>query len=225
VNKGGYVKKIIPALFIASMTLPFGLLKAKSADDMLDAFKSAWKQVSTYQVTMTVHQEKDGKSEDRKIKLYYKKPGWIRTDILEGKNQGGIAVYNPETDKVKAKLGITPVVTLSPDAKMACSIRGETLPEGSFAAMVKQVDWYKANGSITYTGQANVDGVLCDVIELKTGATDKNKGIAAEKWWMDPQTGFPRKINDFDSAGNKVSWVVFRGLTINPQLECDLFDL
>jgi len=186
--------------------------------------RSAWKTVSTYQVILKVHQTKDGKTDDRTLKFGYKKPGWIRTDILEGKNKGGIAVYDPAKAKIRAReAGIA--VTLSPDAKITLGLRGERIYDASFTAMLKKADWYLANGGISYVCQDTVDGAPCSVIEFKTTVPDKNRGIARERWWLDSRTGFPRKTNGFDSGGSKVEYVIFRDLKLNPAFAEDHFSL
>jgi len=219
------VKKIAVKIVLATVILGITVIHGGQAEDLLAKMRTAWNSVSTYQVTMITHQVKGSKTEDRTVKFSYKSPGWIRTDILEGKNKGSTAVYDPVKDKIRAKQPGLPVISLSPDNNLAKGLRGDRIYEGSFGYMLKRADRYQANGSLTYLGKGTVDDVSCKVIEFKASSPADNNGVARERWWLDPNTGFPRKIVKYDSEDTKVDRVVYKNLKLNPEFAEDYFSL
>ncbi|MBN2379622.1 outer membrane lipoprotein carrier protein LolA [candidate division WOR-3 bacterium] len=219
------MKKLTGKLVLAAMIFSVTAIRGGEAEDALAKMRTAWKAVSTYQVTMITHQTKASKTEDRTVKFSYKSPGWIRTDIIEGKNKGSTAVYDPDEDKIRAKQPGLPVITLSPDANLARGLRGDRIYAGSFKYMLKCANWYEANGSLNFAGTETVDNASCTVIEFKTSSPDANNGVKRERWWMDANTGFPRMIKKYDTNDSLVDKVILRNLKLNPGFTSDYFSL
>lgn len=211
---------------VAVVVLSVTAVHGGQADEALAKMRNAWKSVDRYTVKIVSHQEKGAKSQDYTINLSYKQPGWLKIKVIDGDNKGSVAVYDPHKDNIRVKWGgIGLPVALSPDAKMAKSLRGEKIYSMTFEHMLKHADWYLANGSLSWVGEETVDGAPCAVIEFSTSSADKNLGIARERWWLDTNTGFIRKINSFDSNGKKVQWSIWRNLKLNPDLSEDHFNL
>jgi len=217
------MKKFALKLIVAAVILSITTIRGQ-AEAALDKMRTAWEAVKTYQVTIVNHQEKGGRTEDRTIRFSYAKPGRIRSEIIEGKNKGGVAVYDPKTNRVRVRqAGV--VLSFSPDAALVCSLRGERIYEGSFGGILEHADWYLAHGSVEWIGEETFEGAECAVIEFKTDSPGSNHGIARERWWLDKKTGFPRRGWGFDAEGRRVQWVIFRNLVLNPTLSGDCFEL
>ena len=136
------MEKLTLGPIIAAVVLSVRIIPGNQAEEALEKMRAAWEATQTYQVQMTIHQEKDSKTEDRKISFSYMRPGWIRTDILKGKNKGGAAIYDPYKGKVRVKQpGIPIPITLSPDAAVVKTLRGHRIYEGSFGGLLKKADW------------------------------------------------------------------------------------
>lgn len=220
------MKKLALNLVIAAVVISVTTIRGGQAEETLNKMRTAWKGVQTYTVTIKSHQEKGSKTQDITTNVSYKRPGWVKIHITEGDNKGSIAVYNPHKDNVRVKWGgIGLPVAFSADSKTAKSIRGEKIYSMTFEHFLKKADWYLANGSLSWIGEGEVDGVSCSIIEFKTSKPHENLGIARERWWLDKNTGFIRKTNSFDAPGKKVSWGIFRNLKLNPSLDEDYFEL
>jgi outer membrane lipoprotein-sorting protein len=220
------MKKLALKLVIAAVIISVTTIRGSQAEDALAKMRNAWKSVDRYTVKTVSHQEKDSKTQDATIDFSYKRPGWVKVHVIEGDNKGSVAVYDPQKDNIRVKWGgIGLPVALSPDAKIAKSIRGEKIYSMTFERMLKHADWYLANGSLAWIAEETFEGAKCAVIEFSTSSADKNLGIARERWWLDTNTGFIRKINGFDSDGKKVQWSIWRDLKLNPDLPENHFEL
>ena len=220
------MKKLATKLIVAAVVLSVTAIRGGQADEALNKMRTAWKSVDHYTVKVVSHQAKDSKTQDATLDLSYKRPGWVKVHVIEGYKKGSVAVYDPHKDNIRVKFGgIGLPVALSPDAKIAKSLRGEKIYSMTFEHMLKHADWYLANGSLAWVSEETFEGAKCAVIEFSTSSADKNLGIARERWWLDTNTGFIRKINGFDSNGKKVRWIIWRDLKLNPDLPEDHFNL
>jgi len=220
------LKRVSATPIVAALLLSFAIATAGQADDAIAKFRSAWEGNSSYQVLMAYHQVKGKKTEDRTVKFSYKSPGWVRTDVLKGKDEGAIAVYDPVKDKVYAKYSWMPApLTFSPSAAIICSLRGERLYDGSFSSLLTSIDELLACGTSSWLGEESYDGSRCSVIEFKSSSPSKTRGVARERWWFDAETGFPRKIKSYDGSGTLVQQVIFKGLSLNPGFTSDHFNI
>lgn len=220
------MKKLATKLIIAAVVLSVTTIRGGQAEEALAKMRSAFKSVNCYTVRLVSHLEKDGKTSNSTINLSYKRPGWVKIEVIEGDKKGSAGLYDPNKDRIQVRwAGIALPVYLSPDAKIAKSLRGEKIYSITFEKMLEHADWYLANGSLSWIGEESFEGVSCAVIEFATSSSDKNLGIARERWWLDANTGFIRKTNGFDANGKKVQWSIFRSLKINPDLPEDHFKL
>ncbi|MCK4334083.1 outer membrane lipoprotein carrier protein LolA [candidate division WOR-3 bacterium] len=220
------MRKLATKLIVAAVVLSVTTIRGGQAEEALQKMRNAWKPVNQYTVRLVSYLEKDGKTSNSTIEFSYKRPGWVKIEVIEGDKKGSAAVYDPNKDRIQVRwAGIALPVHLSPDTKMAKSLRGEKIYSITFEKMLEHTGWYLANGSLSWVGEETVDGVACAVIEFKTSRPEKNLGIARERWWLDKSTGFIRKINGFDANGKKVQWSIFRDLKLNPDLPEDHFKL
>lgn len=220
------MKKLTLKLIIAAVVLSVTTIRGGQAEEALARMRSALKPVNCYTVRLVSYLEKGGKTSNSTIEFSYKRPGWVKIEVIEGDKKGSAAVYDPNKDRIQVRwAGIALPVHLSPDTKMAKSLRGEKIYSITFERMLEHADWYLANGSLTWIGEESFEGSSCAVIEFATSSADKNLGIARERWWLDKSTGFIRKINGFDADGKKVQWSIFRHLKLNPALPEDHFSV
>ncbi|MBN2380359.1 outer membrane lipoprotein carrier protein LolA [candidate division WOR-3 bacterium] len=212
--------------FVMALMLSVVIAFAGQAEDVIAKFRTSWEGNSSYQVLMAYHQVKGAKTEDRIVRFSYKSPGWVRTDVLEGKEEGGVAVYDPLEDKVYARHPWMPVpLTFSPDASRVRSLRGERIYDASFPRLIASIYKQLDLGGVYWIGEESVDGSTCTVIEFKNTTPEENRGIARERWWFDTDTGFPRKITSYDKEDVLVQQVIFKALRLNPGFSSDHFNI
>lgn len=63
----------------------------------------------------------------RELKIFYKDKGHVRIDVISGDEKGGVAIYDPKTDKVRGHRGgfLKGIkLTLNKHSKLATDIRG-----------------------------------------------------------------------------------------------------
>lgn len=193
------------------------------AADALARMRTAVQAMPTYEVIIESHQVRKSKQEKLTIRMSYKAPGWVRTDVLEGKNKHAIAVYDPTTKRLRAKIPAMPVVGMSPDAKMALSLRGERIYEASFPAMLRRADRYLAKSSLTHGGQKSVAGRPCDVIVFTVPGPVEDDAVAIERWAIDTATHLPVYMEQRDADGNVLATSTYTKLVANPGFPPDQF--
>lgn len=214
-------KSAISTLVIAVTTV-WGNL----AEDALKSFAEAWKGVETYRVRMSYRQVKGKRSEERTVDFSYKNPGWVRIYVLEGKDAGSAAVYDPFRNRVLARRPWMPVsLVFSSDAAVITTLRGDRIYDASFPHMFKRASWYEKNGSVSCIGEEVFEKKTCIVVEFSTSSPVQNRGIAREKWWLDKASGFPCRVVAFDKDGKEVIRLVLRDLILNAPLSEDHFNL
>ncbi|NLI97501.1 hypothetical protein GX441_02435 [bacterium] len=215
----------ISRLFLAA-ALSVSMLAAEDAGALIQRMREEWAKVTAYTVRMSYRQAKEQKTEERTVDFSYKSPVWVRNDILEGKNKGTKAVYDPEKDVILARHPLIPLLlSYDPSDERVLTLRGEKMYEVSFTYMFKRIDWFLANGKTAVVKVEFFDGAECTVIEFVANSPQNLGGVARERYWLDNKTSFPRRLVSFDKNGNELQWLILRDLRLNPAMPDDLFRL
>jgi outer membrane lipoprotein-sorting protein len=194
--------------------------------------RDEWAKVTTYTVRMSYRQAKEQMTEERTVDFSYKSPGWVRNDIIKGKNKGTRAVYDPEKNIIIARHPLIPLLlSYDPSDERVLTLRGEKMYEVSFPYMFKRIDWFLANGKAAVVKVETFEGAECTVIEFVAvsqgtpGGLGGVGGVVRERYWLDNKTSFPRKLVSFDKDGKELQWVILRDLRLNPAMPDNLFRL
>lgn len=218
--------RILAALGVALAVLVIAAINLQSppSNPDLAGMRKTVAAMDTYAVVMTSHAEKDGKTEDVTIRFSYKAPGFVRTEVLKGKHQGAVAVYDPASKRVRAKQPGLPSVWLSPDAKLARGLRGERIYEAGFGYMLARADALLKQGEVVVEGDKTVAGKACSVIRITTSAPVGAGATAAERWALDKATHLPVAREQLDAAGKVVAWTKYSELHPHATFAPDHFD-
>lgn len=150
---------------------------------------------------------KDGKVEYKLYLQKYMRPGFVYMKVIEGKNRGGVAVYNPNTHKVRAKKGFLKV-TLSPDDKRLRSPVGHRIYESHIIYFVERIN------SAEFLSEGTLRGRKVYIIKVPLDP-EKNYGATYSKYWIDADRLLPLLIIDYTQDGKKVRMVKFKNIKIN----------
>ena len=103
--------------------------------------KSSFDSIQDYTCILESFIRKGDKTEERTYEYRYMKPGWVYMKILEGDNKGAVVIYNPKTEKVRARKGGilgSIKLTFDPTDKKVLSIRGHRVDESHIGAILNR---------------------------------------------------------------------------------------
>ena len=84
---------------LSGVMLAMALLLPDSSNPIQDAV-NYYQQVDTYQATIK-SSSKDQSNNPDIIRYYYKKPGYVRMELIASKFNGAVLIYSPVTEQVK----------------------------------------------------------------------------------------------------------------------------
>lgn len=151
------------AALAAIVSLPATALASPAGDAALAAFSTAWAAVNTYTCTITAHEVQGLDVQDRVYHMAFARPNNMRMDIVGGAGKGGAAIWTGGDTVYGHQGGFLSFIKLHlniHDPK-AVSLRGKTIAEASFAALLDRVKSLKlssldaktANGLTTMSAQ------------------------------------------------------------------------
>ncbi len=182
-----------------------------TVDDIVKNIKSVSASIKDYTAKMESKvRKKDGK-EEYKLYLQKYKNGLVYMEVLEGENKGGIAVYDPQIKKVKAKKGVLKV-TLSPDDKRVRSSAGHRIYESHIIYFLNRIKTAEILSEGTLMGRK--------VYILKVPLNvDENYGAVYAKYWIDAERFLPIMIVDYDGNDGVIRSVRFIEVNLNVGLK------
>lgn len=161
--------------------------------------------------------KKDGKEEYKLYLQKYMRPGLVYMSVIEGENKGGVAVYDPKTNKVRAKKGFLKL-TLSPDDSRLRSPVGHRIYESHIIYFVERIN------SAEFISEDVLQGKKVYVIKVPLDP-DKNYGATYSQYWIDADKLLPIMIIDYTSDGKKVRTVKFKDIKVNVGLTSEDFNI
>lgn len=180
----------------ATLVLTASALPVRGGE-ILDQANAAFAKVEDYTATLSVH-ETDGKTADDHTYAYaYKRPSFVKLDILSGSNSGGGLVWTGG-DKVNGhRGGLLKGFHLKLDLhdKQVISLRGDSADTGTFAAMLERFKTLR--GDISEAGGPAVDGAPSDVVTLKVADPAADKGVTREVLYLSRTTHLPLRREQF----------------------------
>jgi len=163
---------VVAAALAALVSLPGTALASPAGDAALAAFSSAWAGVNTYTCTITVHEVQGLNAQDRVYHLAFARPNSMRMDIVGGAGRGGAAIWSGGDTVYGHQGGFLSFIKLHlniHDPK-AVSLRGKTIAEASFGALLDRVKSLKLSSLDAKTE----NGLTTMSALIKDAAPDKD---------------------------------------------------
>lgn len=157
---------------------------ALTPQSVLQAFEKMVTAVRDYQCRMWEYCFQGNEYEERTIDFYFKRPRFIRMDVLEGNrfaDAGSSAVYRNDGRVTGRKGGVLALFPVTVDKRnpQATTIRGLTIDQGDMLAMVESMRSHLADCTCTLSvsgtvyelafeprSPASIGGVTREVIRL-----------------------------------------------------------
>lgn len=196
-------------------------------------WQTAWNGVSDYSVDVSSHVVKSGKVENRTYRFWYKKPMFIRLDVLAGTrygDPGSVAVYTG-TGKVVGHQGppLTGInLALPLDDPKTTSIRGGRITDLVFNKQLSVIRKHQTAGSRIEIGAAAVVNghaatpIVC--FSRNPAFITLNEDVAKDVVFYDNATGMPLEWDRYESDGQQVVKITWTNLRTNVGLQESLFD-
>ena len=186
-----------------------------------DAFKKADASIKDYTETVTTHEIKDGKTQDRVYHFLFAKPTLARSEIVSGPGSGGEAVWRGG-DHVRGHQGgfLRGIkVSLSIDDPRVTDLLGRTIDAAFFPSMIASFE----SGKRTEEAGPVVAGVATDAVTL-TPADPVKTGVTKDVILLSRATHLPVEHLGYQGA-QLIEDAHFTDQKINPGLPDSSFDM
>ena len=116
-----------------------------SGDAALSKFTAAWAKVNAYTCTITAHEVAGSRVQDRTYTMKFRKPYDTRMDLTGGDGRGSAVVWDGSSRVYGHQGGFLAMFKKHLDLhdKMATSIRGTTVAEANFGALLDHIKGLK----------------------------------------------------------------------------------
>lgn len=191
-------------------------------DSLIKKIKECWETVNDYTLTLETYSKKGDKEEKSIIKQKFLKPNWIYMKIIDGKGKGSVGVFNPITNKVKGhKGGLLKIITLTldPSDKKTSSIRGHRIDQSGFGTLIKRLIEYNEMKEITSVTETSFETKLAYLFTAEVKDTLKLWGAKKEKIWVEEETLFPLRLEQYTEDGKLVHYSKYWDVCVNVGLK------
>ncbi|HHD82576.1 MAG TPA: hypothetical protein ENK92_00540 [Bacteroidetes bacterium] len=209
------------AVLLMSVTTNAEQNKILSKDSVLSKFFSSVDSIRDYTVINDVKTYAGKKVQKRELKIFYKDKGHVRIDVISGDEKGGVAIYDPKTDKVRGHRGgfLKGIkLTLNKHSKLATDIRGICTDQATFQFFKKQMEKLK-NSPMT------IDTLGSGKVSIRVALPESLSVGKADGWKLYlGANGLPYRLEYFH-GDSLVQESVFKDLNINPGLDDSVFKM
>ncbi len=207
-------------------------------DSIFYQMKGRFDQIRDYQCVVKSYTADEKNERNIIFKYYFKKPKFVRMEVIEGEHPGTILIYNPnlKPGKVCIKPGnflanalikLFGHNCLDLDHKWVCDLRGYGVHQSDWG-------WYIAehlgmarilenNYTVSALGHETVNGIETALFQINSMIPEITHSIRLEKIWVDESTFFPVKFEQYDTAGRLVLSSTFSDLILDLDLEKKMF--
>jgi len=189
-----------------------------SGEAALGKFTAAWDKLSSYSCSLTAHEVLGTRVQDRTYTFIFRKPYDTKMYITGGDGKGGAAVWHGGDTLRGHKGGILSIFhkTLNIHDPEATSIRGTTIAQASFGAILEHVKSLK--GSIEATASGN------DMkIDFSVPDPSGDQNVTKERVVL-ALSGLPAEYDQWEGS-TLVRRVVYSDVIVDPQLTDSAFNL
>ena len=197
-----------------------------SYPDILTRMKERFEKIETYQCFFQVFTAKGKKTKTVTAQYFFKKPKWVRMELLEGSQKGTVLLYKPHSVKLKPGKGLLSIFhfTFEPENERLVDLRGYGIHETDWGYCIDQHLQRLEITDSQFAGEENVEGRQTLVFELLSQYPERSNGVAKEVLWVDKEELIPLKYVHYDTTGKVVLSALFKEIKINVELEDAFFE-
>ena len=219
------MKSLTPIAVLAAAAALFGSSASavsaapETAAQAFAKFDAAWAKLTSYSCTLTSHEVEGTRVQDRVYQLYFRKPYDTRMNVTAGDDKGAEAVYTGG-DTVKGHHGgwLSFVhLNLNIHNSQATSVRGTTIAEANFEALVEHI---KGLSGATIDTTPDGDRMKIDV-SVADPSTDQN--VTREMMVLGAD-GLPVEFDQWEGQ-DLVKHQTFADLKVNVDIPDSTFSL
>jgi outer membrane lipoprotein-sorting protein len=186
-------------------------------DSALSAFGAAVDALRDYTVTIAVHETDGGRTQDRVVRYWYKKPTTAKVEVMSGASRGSAAVWQGGDTVRGHQGGFLSMIKLTVglhDAR-ATSLRGDTIDSAYFGNVLQSFKTTK--GELSEAPGPQIEGASTDMVTLKVADPSTNQHISKDVLYLSEATHLPVKRERFEGDALAKSQF-FSNLKLNPGL-------
>lgn len=192
---------------------------AAAAQGVLDPFAHAWAKVDSYTCTITAREISGSKVQDRVYQMYFQKPHNTRLNITGGDGRGSAAVWQGGDTVTGHQGGWLSMVKLNLNihAHLATSLRGTTIADANFGAILDHLTGLK---STTATAQTEADKTT---VTLPVSDPDADGGVTQEVIVLG-KDGLPAQYDQYEGT-QQVKHVVYSDVNLNATIPASTWSI
>ena len=218
------VKRLIVLLYVLC-PLVSSFADSLTFESVVQAFRAKYESIIDYQCRMVENCRKGSRYEERTMNIYFKKPRFIRMDILKGNiflDAGTIGVYKNDGKVTGRKGGFLSLFAMTVDKHdpQATSVRGLAFDEIDMQAVLEKMEFHIAESSACTVTEG--DGTY----ELDCEGRDPaaNRGVTRDVVVLDAASLLPLSTDSFEGS-QLVQHAVWSSYIVNAGLPDKLFDV
>ena len=224
---GAFIQAILLLIMVFILFIPaYSGSNDTSYPDTLTRMKERFEKIETYQCFFQVFTAKGKKTKTVIAQYYFKKPKWVRMELLEGSDKGSVLLYKPHKVRLKPGTGLLSIFhfTLEPENERLVDLRGYGIHETDWSYYIDQHLQKLGITSGQFVGEESVEGRETLVFELLSQYPERSNDVAKEILWVDKEELIPLKYVHYDTSGMLILSAQFKDIKINVEFEDSFFD-
>jgi len=191
---------------------------ASSGEASLAKFTTAWDKLGSYACSIAAHEMLGTRVQDRTYTFIFRKPYDTKMDITGGDGRGGAAVWHGGDTLRGHQGGFVSFIKLNLNIHdgRATSIRGTTIAQANFGAILDHVKSLKGTVEATTSGDATTIDFGVPDPSADQNVTKERVVLAADF--------LPSEYDEWE-GDNLVRHVVYNDVAIDPPLSASAFNL
>ncbi len=216
---------IVPAALLCLLApLPSALAETPTPQSVVEAFQAMYESVSDYQCRMDENCRQGSSYEERTINFYFKRPRFIRMDILKGNrfgDTGSIGVYRNQGKVTGRKGGLLSflAITVGKQDPQATTIRGLAFDQSDLQATLEKMRFHLSESACALIEEAGIYELLFEPRD-----PSRNGGVTKDIVRLDAVTLLPVSADSFE-GGTLVQHAQWSSYILNAGLPDQLFDV
>ncbi|MCK5057582.1 MAG: hypothetical protein KAT34_13050 [Candidatus Aminicenantes bacterium] len=222
-----------PVFFVIFIIVLFLLIQASAREkednysyrNVLIKMKAHFEKIKTYRCLFESFTAKGEKTKLVVCNYFYKSPGMIRMEILEGKYNGTVMLYKPHKVRLKLGRGILSWFSFSykPEHDWVTDLRDYGLHQSHWGWYIDQHIRMLELADGTFSGEEVAAGRDTIKYTIVSKESQKTRSIAKEILWVDKREFIPVKYVQYDSLGKIIMSNLHKDIKLNIKLDNKLF--
>jgi len=218
-------RRLSAAAFLCLLApLASSAAEAPTVRSVVEAFASMYGSLSDYQCRMEEECWQGSRHEERTINFYFKKPRFIRMDILKGNrfgDTGSVGVYRGDGKVQGRKGGLLGFLSVTVDKHdpQATTVRGLAFDESDLQATLERMRFHLAESACTLS---TVGGIYELTFEPRDPS--RNAGVTRDVIRLDAVTLLPASADSWEGE-RLVQHAKWSSYLVDAGLPDQLFDV